>query len=249
MSRGKGEVPGAPGWGCAGLPATTGMKETLGRHTGERARVHGSVHGSERNGSARAKINANQGAPRVPLRSRSDLADGSVLAEDVIHLLGRDVEGQVSHEQDPARAVHQTTTRSPRVPHVATCPSHRSPGQTPRPPPHLFTSGGSRCVRALAAAAAMVTPPSRASPVHRPLSLSAAQVIGPITLAIAPSLLGRRPVVEVETGTDSRTTVGWVLDRPSQVWRLEPPSLGFQLAHERRGAAICNGALVAEPGA
>ena len=43
------------------------------------------------------------GALRVLLVPESDLADGAVLAEDVVHLVGGDVEGKITHVE---HAVH-----------------------------------------------------------------------------------------------------------------------------------------------
>ena len=55
-----------------------------------------------------------RGAARVPLVPEPDLADRPVLAEDVVHLVGGDVEREVTHVQ---RAVN--LGREPRVPVLA----------------------------------------------------------------------------------------------------------------------------------
>jgi len=49
-----------------------------------------------------------KGSEQIQGTSQSYLPDCSKLPEDIIHLLGRDVEGQISHVQDPAskKGVH-----------------------------------------------------------------------------------------------------------------------------------------------
>jgi hypothetical protein len=48
--------------------------------------------------------------------SHSDLSDGPVFPKDVVHLIGRDVEGQVAHKESPAavRWAADPWARSPR---------------------------------------------------------------------------------------------------------------------------------------
>ena len=84
-----------------------------------------------------AEIQARQPSVGACHDSQAYLPDGAELPEDVVHLLRRDVEGQVSHVQDPTE--HQPLSGAqPRA----------SPQQPPQPSrgvgPNLFTSGGNR---------------------------------------------------------------------------------------------------------